>query len=167
MKVKLIGLLLLALFPGCVTQKKCNSKFPPVSEIIYKDSIIEREVTVYVDTIIYVELPAKEVVKEVKIPVPITFKSDTVYAVGDYASAKAWIAKRELKLKLNEGARIKLDLEKAIRETTYWKEKYVKDKKTEIIEVNKLRKWQIALMITGLISIILFILKIAIDFTKK
>jgi len=167
MKVKLIGLLLLALFSGCVTQKKCSSKFPPVSEIIYKDSIIEREVTVYVDTIIYVELPAKEVVKEVKIPVPITFKSDTVYAVGDYASAKAWVAKRELKLKLNEGARIKLDLEKAIRETTYWKEKYVKDKKTEIIEVNKLRKWQIALMITGLISIILFILKIAIDFTKK
>jgi len=157
----------LILFFGCVTQKRCNQKFPPVSETIYKDSIIEREITVYVDTIIYVELPAREIIKEVKVPVPITFKSDTVFAVGDYSSAKAWIVKRELKLKLNEGAKIKIDLEKAIRETTYWKEKYINEKKTVVVEVNKLKKWQIALIGIGFISIILIILKLAIDFRKK
>jgi len=167
MKTKLTLIAFILLFSGCVTQKRCNEKFPPKSEIIYKDSIIEREITVYVDTIIYVELPPKEVTNTVYVPTPITFKSDTVFAVGDYSTAKAWIAKRELKLKLNEGAKFKIELNKAIRESTYWKERYINDKQTEIVEVNKLKKWQISLMVIGLISILLIILKLVLTFRNK
>lgn len=152
------------IFSSCVTEKRCSRKFPPKTETIYRDSIVEREITVFVDTIIYVELPAKEIINTVYVPTPILFKSDTVFAVGDYSSAKAWVSNQRLRLKLNEGAKIKVDLERAIRETTFWKEKYRNKKQTITVEVNVLKYWQKALMFIGVIAIIFLAFKLYFRF---
>lgn len=48
----LVGMVMLA---GCVTQRKCNQKFPPI--VITKDSLVYRTNTIIKDSIIYVKVP--------------------------------------------------------------------------------------------------------------
>jgi hypothetical protein len=162
----ILFLLLIVTLSGCVTQKRCNRKFPPKTETIYIETVVEKIITKYRDTTIYVELPAKEIINTVYVPTPIDFKSDTVFAYGDYSSAKAWVARQKLQIKLNEGGKLKVDLNNAIRETTYWKEKYLTDKQTVTVEVNRLKNWQIVLMVIGLVAILLGIFKLVLTFKK-
>jgi len=75
-------------YTGCVTQRACLNKFPPVVQTIVKDT------TIYRDTVLYVYLPADTV-----------YNSDTVYVNNEgqsftlgriitetgYARAEAWV----------------------------------------------------------------------------
>ena len=75
-------------YTGCVTQRTCLQKFPPVVQTIVKDT------TIYRDTVLYIYLPADTV-----------YNSDTVYVNNEgqsftlgriitetgYARAEAWV----------------------------------------------------------------------------
>ena len=61
MKKLLILLIAIALFTSCVTQQRCERKFPTQNEIIVKDTVIYKEVIVIKDSIINVMLPSDTV----------------------------------------------------------------------------------------------------------
>lgn len=55
MKKIILLILILIVSYSCVTQKRCNQKFPP--EVITKDSIVYRTNTIIKDSIIYIKVP--------------------------------------------------------------------------------------------------------------
>jgi len=55
MKKIILLILILIVSYSCVTQKKCNQKFP--SEVITRDSIVYRTNTIIKDSIIYIKVP--------------------------------------------------------------------------------------------------------------
>lgn len=55
MKKIILLILILIVSYSCVTQKKCNQKFPP--KVITKDSIVYRTNTIIKDSVIYVKVP--------------------------------------------------------------------------------------------------------------
>lgn len=69
-KIFLLAVLLAAvtLLCGCVTQKRCDRKFPPVIE--YRDSIHEVVVIKYKDTVIHDTIPGEEVTVYLDSPCP-------------------------------------------------------------------------------------------------
>lgn len=92
----LIVATLLLILSGCVTQKRCNKKYPP-SESTRIDSIyIEREIVKWKDTIIYQQLPPIVVERYVSI-------NDTLKLTGSYSEAFAWVSDGNILGKLNEG----------------------------------------------------------------
>ena len=58
-------LILFIVLSGCVTQRRCNDKYPPVQSVNIKDSVVIREETRYRDSVInvVVEIP-KTVVRD-------------------------------------------------------------------------------------------------------
>ncbi len=55
MKKIILLILILIISYGCVTQKRCNEKYPP--QVIRMDSIIYKTNTIIKDSIIYVKVP--------------------------------------------------------------------------------------------------------------
>jgi hypothetical protein len=119
MKILLI-ILSVVILSSCVTEKKCNKKFPP--QVIHTVQIVEKEVTVYKDTIIYVELPPVVIEKFVGI-------KDTLILRGNFASAMAWVKGANIFGRLKEGevpVKIKYEIKEVI------KDRVVIDKQVEI-----------------------------------
>jgi hypothetical protein len=117
------------LLASCVTQRRCLERFPP--QIVTRDSIVERIVTVYHDTIITVKLPADTVWKEVDLDSLLA----PLVAENKYAKAVAEVYKNKLKLTLvQKDTEIAFKLDSARKETSYWKEKWETDKQTVTVE---------------------------------
>lgn len=123
---------------SCVTEKKCNSKFPP--KIIVKDSIVYKDRLVVRDTTLYVTLPKDTITNY-----------DTIYVkdgqalilkplelIGAYSDAFAWISNNKLYGKLIEGKgdSLAFTLKGAIQERDVWKEKYQNKEVTRTIKEN-------------------------------
>ena len=119
-------LLMIPLF-SCVTQRRCLSKFPPVSDTITvvttKDSVIYR------DTTIYIKIPGAVQVDSILIPCPSVqpgvFIPDTAFLENQFSIARAWYRPPNIQLRLiQKDTTIAFRLDSAIREAHYWKEQY-------------------------------------------
>jgi len=122
---------------GCITQQKCNSKFPPQiieKEVIKHDSIFSQIIvrdTIF-DTIIghdtiYLAGDTVLVFKGLANSKPITIK-------GEYADATAQVVNSKLTVKLEERAKLlRIKLDGALKEITLYKTYYELSKQKEAI----------------------------------
>ena len=158
----LIIILTLLLSFSCVTQKRCYRKYPPQTVIERHDSTIIRDSIVFHDRIIKDTIHAdtvfkeREVIRLKKIQIPPLTVENT------YSIASAWIENSKLKLQLTTKQQV-IDrlLLNAERDATHWREKYITEKRTEIVEVKFTPKWIKTLAWIGAISILLILLFIA------
>jgi len=137
---KLIFLLAMVLLSGCITEKRCSRKFPPVT--IIKDSISVKETTIFRDTTVFVLLP-KDTIKY----------SDTVYIKNNVCfmpakylkngiiSAQAEVQNSRLNLSawINDSG-IFYTLNDVVRESQRWEFMY--HSQQVVKEVNRLSRWQ-------------------------
>ena len=139
------------LFFGCVTQKRCNEKFPPQS--FTKDSIVYRDKLVYKDTTIYVPILGGTVYKDTVVYIDKNTgltNSKKIYAFTSLAEASAWVKNSKLFLNLTQkDTTIEIRLDSAIKEATYWKEKYQNNSSVVVKEVIKSPWWMKALAAFG------------------
>jgi hypothetical protein len=119
-----------AIVSSCVTQKKCNSKFPPSTETV--TIVKERDSIVYKDTTIFIKLPQEYMTDSVIIPCPppaTGFIPDTAYAETSLAFARAWFNWPNIKLQLTQkDTTIEKRLADAQKESYYWRSEYNKVK---------------------------------------
>jgi hypothetical protein len=116
------------LFAGCVTQRRCNLRFPPSTETV--TLITEHDSIVYKDTTIFVKLPGEYRIDSVTIPCPpppASYKPRRVYAETSLAKASAWWDYPVIKLELTQkDTTIEKRLEDANKEVYRWKNEYNK-----------------------------------------
>jgi hypothetical protein len=131
--ISILLLWALSMMMSCVTEKKCNAKFPPKVEYIKKDSIVYKEKIVKRDTIIYKYLTKDSIIKETN----IVYSKDSAWfppmvAKGKYGSAKAWSYRGKAFLNYFEGGMaIEMELKDAITERDRWMEKYLTESRKE------------------------------------
>jgi len=75
--IKLLPIILILLISGCVTQRRCDRKFPAQSSVTVKDSIIRTTNTVYRDTTVYVYIKGET-----------KYSTDTVYIKNGMAYSR-------------------------------------------------------------------------------
>lgn len=141
MKNQLIGLVFFALLmSSCVTQKRCEQKFP--QQIITIDSVITKTETIYRDTTIFIELPGDtirdtitvEVINGISNSRPSIHETDLAWSMAQVVNG---FLRHELIQKDSTLARV---IENAIREsaTTTDKTKLI----TKVEEKNYVTGWQ-------------------------
>lgn len=152
------------LFNSCITQKRCNEKFPPISKVEYiHDSIHDS---------IYVTEIKRDTIVEIKVGRDTTIydtdtviinkgvvNSNSVTVNGEYAKATAWVKNSKIVLKLEEFSKVlKLQLKDVITErNTYeslYKHYYKESKGTKVITKNS----RIANISIGIVSALLLVL---------
>jgi hypothetical protein len=153
-------IILLVLFSSCVTQKRCDSRFPP----IIKDSIIRETVTIYRDTTVYVQIKADTVhdTTTVYLDKGGLIQSDISFMNTRFATSKAYVLNSKLYHSL-------FQLEDSIAKTIA---NAIKNSSTNTVEtvtiiekVNELTGWQwfqvwagrlLILTLFGLVCIFVF-----------
>ena len=149
---------------GCVTQKRCNELYAP--QAILQTKYIEKEKIVYRDTVIYREIPGKEVrveiPVEVKTPYGVPIKTpvfiDTMMIQNDYAMAFAWVNNSVMGMQLNtKPQKFQFDLKNQYLYS--YLEKGNQETKVEIREVVPLiYKISLGILILQLIFLVLYLL---------
>lgn len=145
-KIKFIILgILLTFFIGC-----CPKITPTV---IKKDSIVYKEKLVYKDTTIYKYLAGDTINKVDTVWINKwngLVNSKKIYTFTSLAEASAWVYNSKLNLKLTQkDTTIEIRLDSAIKEATYWKEKYQNNNSVVIKEVTKSPWYMKALALFG------------------
>jgi hypothetical protein len=143
MKNILIILIALISFTGCVTEKRCNSKFPTEVMIIRKDSIITEKETIFRDTTIFIRIPGEN-----------QYYTDTIYIKDgqlyfkpshlrtSFAESRAWIENGHIRHTLTQNDTIiSVRIKDAIRLTWERAEKYFTKDQTRIVEIKVIPKW--------------------------
>jgi hypothetical protein len=164
MKKLIILLLIAATFTGCITEKRCNSKFPPEVMIIRTDSIFRETKTIYNDTIIYVQIPGE-----------IQYSNDTIYIVGDqiyfkpsylktsFAESRAYVQNNRLQHTLTQNDTIvPVTIKNAIRLTWERAERYFNQSETKVEKVKYVPWIYKALSLIGAMSLAYFALTLFI-----
>ena len=124
---------MLTFVTSCVTEKKCNAKYPPSVTYVKKDSIVFKEKLVYRDTVVYKTLVKDSMIYNEK----IIYSNDSIWfppmeAKGKYGYAKSWAYNGRAFLKYFEGGMdIEFRLDNAIKEANYYKEQYTNEKTKE------------------------------------
>jgi hypothetical protein len=143
-------LAVVALFAtSCITQKKCNNKFPPITIeklVTIHDSIFEKvyvhdttfTVIVGKDTTIY-DTDTVLVFKGMVNSKPVTIK-------GEFADATAQVVNSKLNVKLEERAKnLQITLKDAIKEKLLYKYYYEQSKEKQVVikevKVGKFYVW--------------------------
>jgi len=128
MKTNLALILLLAVLSSCVTQKRCNYKFPSINDTIRIETV--RDSIIMKDTIIYIHIQGETVVDSVVIPCPDpgpSYVPKKVFAETSLAKASAWWSYPVIKLELIQtDTTIEKRLANALKESYYWKSLYEK-----------------------------------------
>lgn len=99
--LKIIAFISLVLiWASCVTQKKCNAKFPPSSNTQVHDSIVIKDSIVYRDRIVPFKIAGDTVWQDKPIPgIPEKINTSPMYLEDTYAKA---IKEHEGKIKIYE-----------------------------------------------------------------
>ena len=135
LRIVFIALVLL-MSSGCVTQKRCLNKFPPVVTTI-TDTIPGE--TVYKDTTIYVSVPGDTIITDTTIIISDSGRIQfaEVFAETELAYAHSWIQVDRLRLELiQKDSLYQFKLDSAIRENT----DTIKIVQKEVVEVPKIPK---------------------------
>ena len=107
-----ISILILVLLTGCVTQRRCLKKFPPIVSI---DTVI-KDTTIYRDTTVYVYLPGDTVYRDTVIEVPVGLYVPPVTAETELARARVWIQAQRLRLELvQKDSLLQFKIDSAVR----------------------------------------------------
>jgi hypothetical protein len=144
---------------SCVTQRKCNSKFPPSRDTIRlehtRDSIIIK------DSLIPVFIPGEIVYDSVPVPCPPpppAYVPDTAYTETTFATAKAWFDYPNIIIKLEQKDTTVL-LKAALKEAYHWRSEF--QKITTVPEpvkyIPKIYKQALSICIVIFIAAFLFI----------
>lgn len=169
MKAISVLLAVLALLTGCVTQKRCNTKYPLSVDSIYK--YVTRDSIVIKDTTIYLYLPGEIVHDSVKIPCPDpgpAYIPKRVTAETSLARAEAWWQYPNIQLRLvQKDTTIEQRLAGALKEAYYWESEYNKitvkpEPEKYIPGIYKVAFWMwIGVIIAGLgyVTLRLFVFK--------
>lgn len=117
----------------------CSPKI--IKEVVTKDSIIYKEKISYRDTTIFRYLPGDTVYKETIVYVDKAtglVNSKKLFAFTSLAEASAWVYNSKLFLNLiQKDTTIEFRLDSAIKEASYWKEKYQNSNTVVTKEVTK------------------------------
>lgn len=117
----------------------CSPKI--IKEVVTKDSIIYKEKISYRDTTIFRYLPGDTVYKETIVYVDKAtglINSKKLFAFTSLAEASAWVYNSKLFLNLiQKDTTIEFRLDSAIKEASYWKEKYQNSNTVVTKEVTK------------------------------
>ena len=120
--------IVLAVLSSCVTQRRCNYKFPSKNDTIRIETI--RDSIVIKDTTIYITLPGEVVHDSIEIPCPDpgpAYIPKKVTAETSLAKATAWWSYPVIKLELiQKDTTIEKRLNQALKESYYWKTEYKK-----------------------------------------
>lgn len=135
---------------GCITEKKCQKKYPPRVD----STIISKHEIKWRDTVIYKELPPLIIERYIDV-------KDTLRLTGTYSKATSWVVGGKLHGSLKEGEKpVKIE----------YKIKEVEDKKTKVVReiervkfVPKFTQW---LAWVGIIALIVIIIKVSLHFLK-
>ena len=135
MKKYLILLAAITMLSGCVTQRRCNDKYPPVQSVNVKDSVVIREEIRYRDSTIYMVFPIPKTV--VRDSVVIVYKDGKypqgkLYLNGKFSKAVVWIQNNMLRGELTESGWIPLQV-KVIMQDKYIKE--LRSNKSDSVKV--------------------------------
>jgi hypothetical protein len=134
-----VPFLILVILSGCVTQKKCLSKFPPVStsDTIVIESL--RDTIIYRDSLIVFKIPGDTIIDTLEIHIsgePV--HSDTLILDTEYARAEAFYKTPSIHLFLiQKDIYFEQRLDSVIRLETFWKEKYTTITNTDQIIVKE------------------------------
>jgi len=143
MRTLLLCLLAVLLLSGCVTQKKCDRKFPAQTMVIRKDSIIRTTNTVFRDTTIYIYIKG-----ETKYSTDtVWLKNGLAYSNKDhlttsFAESWAWVGNGRLYHKLiQKDTLIGQEVKDAIRLTWESAEKYYSRSEVQVKTERYIPKW--------------------------
>lgn len=168
--MKKILFVFLILLSGCVTQRRCNEKFPPNESTHIKDSTVIKEVMVPHDTLIktIVEIP-KLMIKDSTVIVYQngTFKVTKLDLKGRYSEASAWIEGNQLKGQLTEGGFLKLATLITYYEKRVSELRTQVENKTIVKEVKYIPKFVQVLAWIGGIFLLIVILYVGVHFYLK
>lgn len=147
---RLLIILFVISLTACVTEKKCQKKYPPRvdSTIIYKDVIKWR------DTVIYKELPPLVIERYIDV-------KDTLRLAGNYSKATSWVVGDKLHGLLKEGE-TPVKIEYKIKEVEVIKTKVVREVE-RVKFVPKFTQW---FAWVGVIALILIVIKVLLRFIK-
>jgi hypothetical protein len=124
MKNSIVLILILSLFTGCATYKRCTTRYPCYGDTIRIETI--RDSIVIKDTTIVIKIPGETVTNTVEIPCPDpgpAYIPKKVHAETSLAYADAWFQFPNIKLILvQKDTTIVQRLDNAIKEAYYWKE---------------------------------------------
>jgi len=120
--------IVLAVLSSCVTQRRCNYKFPSKNDTIRIETT--RDSIVVKDTTIYIHLPGEVIHDSIEIPCPpppLSYVPKKVTAETSLARAEAWWSYPVIKLTLVQtDTTIEKRLAGALKESYYWKMEYQK-----------------------------------------
>ena len=165
MKFSVILIAVILMTVSCVTQRRCNAKFPILHDTlritILHDTIIFR------DRLVPIHFSGDTVNALAPAPCPQipNFIPDTARAETALASAKAWLQFPNVYLQLiQKDTTIITRLEKAEQETIHWKSEYEQVKQTREVKyiptIYKICLWSwIGVFILALLYIIIRLLK--------
>jgi len=158
-------ILVILLLTGCVTQKRCERKFPP--QVIHTDSTITNTITIFRDTTIYIYLPGDTVIDTVKVDVQngVANSRPSIHET-DLAWSMAQIVDNKLIHQLiMKDKTLEMLIKNAIRENATHSERRIKVK--EIVKENYLTRWQWAQLYLGRISGIFLLLYIGYKMVRR
>jgi hypothetical protein len=126
----LIPILIMLVLGSCVTQKKCNSKFPPSTNTSVHDSIIIRDSIVYKDRLVPVYIKGDTVWQDKPIPgIPEKINTTPMFLENTYAKASAWIENSRLKMELIQKDQvITFKLDSADKIAKHWEYRWRNEK---------------------------------------
>ena len=128
MKYLLLMLIISIGFTSCITEQKCDRRYPP--KIIVKDSIVYNYNTLYKDTTITLYLPGDTVYQDsivyvIKDKLTGLINSDSVIVSTEFATAIAWVEGSILKqVLIQHDIIVNQRIDSAVRVTTERIEKY-------------------------------------------
>lgn len=140
---KLLFLLLIQALSACVTQSKCDRKYPAQSTVTIKDSIIRTTHTEYRDTTVYVYIKG-----ETKYSTDtVWIKNGLAYSKKDhlctsFAESWAWVENGRLYHNLiQKDTLIGKEVEDAVRMTWERAERFYSNSDKQVKQVRYIPKW--------------------------
>lgn len=156
MKKTIIFLSFISIFASCVTQQRCNRKFPPETMIIRKDSIITKTQTIYRDTTILVYIPGEKKIYTDTIYIKdgkVYFKPSHLRT--SFAESRAWLENgRFMHTLVQNDTTLSIHIKNAIRLTWKRAEKFYKEEITKVVKVKFVPLYYKVLSAIGLAALI-------------
>ena len=156
--------LILLIGTSCVTQKRCNSKFPPITNTIIKDSLVYRDSIIYKPILVKVWIPGDTVRETTTVYVNKGIvNSFPIVAESDFARAVAQVQNSKLTLDLyQKDTTFTVREDSLIKEAYYWREMYNSKEVTKIVEKKVIPKFYIWMTVIAGILLVYHVTRIII-----
>lgn len=166
-----VWFILLILLSGCITERRCNEKYPLIYSTQLRDSVVIIEQIEFKDTLIktYVEIP-KVTIRDSVILIYKNGEALTVkplFLKGNYSTAQSWLNSGKLFGRLDEGGAIELSAKIKIQEKTITELQKQVSEKTQIKPVKYVPKLTKFTSIVGITFLSLLLIYLIIKIVAK